>query len=222
MKPYKFIVGTKHGRLRVIKYIGSERNLWLFKCKCGNERTIRAGSVARGITRSCGCLMRETARKQLTKNRRNYGRTGTRFGRIFGGLRSRCNYSRGKDYYRYGGRGIKCLWNSYLEFREDMFHSYTQHIETFGETNTVIDRINPNGNYSKENCRWVTQSESANNRRNNRIITAFNESKTIMQWSIDKRSQASYFTIRDRVDRGWKHELAIITSPWGKRQDIEY
>lgn len=80
-------------------------------------------------------------------------------------IRTRCFNKNSWNYKYYGLIGIKFEWDSYEHFKEDMFSSYKEHVDKYGISNTSIDRINPFGNYSKDNCRWVTYAEQKRNKR---------------------------------------------------------
>ena len=108
---------------------------------------------------------------------------GTRFYAVFTNSQTRCNNTRTFNYPFYGGRGIKCLWKSFEEFRDDMYESYKLHSKKFGEKNTTLDRIDNNGNYCKENCRWASRQLQARNTRNNHLITFRNETHCIAEWA---------------------------------------
>ena len=131
---------------------------------------------------------------------------------------SRCNNINDKSYKDYGGRGIKCLWLSLADFKNDMYGSYTQHIKEFGKKQTMIDRIDNNGNYCKENCRWATRLEQNTNKRDTIIFNgeaATDASRRLggeiklvwariklLNWSLEKAfttpSRSRYFVRRKK------------------------
>jgi hypothetical protein len=79
---------------------------------------------------------------------------------------SRCKYPSHSGYSYYGGRGISILWETYDEFKHDMEKEYLKHMKKFGHKNTTLERIDVNGNYCKENCKWATILEQSRNKRN--------------------------------------------------------
>ena len=145
-----------------------------------------------GRTQSCGCLCVERSTK--------HGMRSTRFYGIYMGIINRCNRIIDKSYPTYGGRGIRCLWSSFEEFRDDMYQSYQDHAEKFGEGNTSIDRIDVNGNYCKKNCRWATRVEQQNNRRNNHLVEVDGEVLTVPEAA--RKYNINYNTIKTRLRAG--------------------
>lgn len=83
-------------------------------------------------------------------------------------IHSRCCKENNKSFKDYGGRWITCEWNSFEEFRDDMWSSFIAHKDKYWLNNTTIDRIDVNWNYCKENCKWSTRMEQGRNKRHNR------------------------------------------------------
>ena len=145
------------------------------------------------------------------KNRKTHGMKKTKFYAVWSKIKGRCNNSNSKDFYRYGGRGIKVSkkWEKFNGFYNDMYHSYFKHVEKFGKKNTSIDRINNDGNYRKSNCRWATPIDQANNKRNNVILEYKGDKKTLAQWAMFLNINQS--TLRTRINRGWSTEKTLTT-----------
>ena len=201
---YFDLVGKKINRLTIVGVAGRSESRHIMlecRCDCGNTVFTRGVSLLSGRTRSCGCIRAE----QAAKLNRRHGGGGTRLYRIWTNMRDRCNNANTPAYSDYGGRGI-CIsdeWNDFEHFRAwALAHGY-------GDTLT-IDRIDVNGNYCPENCRWVTQMDQCNNKRSNRLLTHNGETLTIAEWA--RRLNVNYFSLHDRITRlGWSAEKALTT-----------
>lgn len=158
------LTGKIFGRLSVVK-IGPKDKAgnysWECVCSCGKSRSVASRHLVSGFTQSCGCYRNE----RVTAASGTHGMTGTRFYKIYKGICTRTRNKNSLKYPHYGGRGIKCAWRSFEDFKADMYASYNEHVELFGEKDTSIDRINVNGDYSKDNCRWATTKEQASNKQ---------------------------------------------------------
>lgn len=118
---------------------------------------------------------------QISNNKYKDGRTKHVLYRKFRSIINRCCYKSNKQYKDYGGRGIKCEWEDFSDFIKDMELDFYNHKKN--NTTTELDRIDNNGNYSRENCRWVTHKENSNNKRNNHLLLYKNEEYNIESFS---------------------------------------
>jgi hypothetical protein len=113
----------------------------------------------------------------------------SRFCKIYTNMLDRCFNPRNICYKKYWWRGITCLWGSIDEFTNDMYESYKEHVKQYWEKDTTLDRIDNNWNYCKENCRWATLKEQANNKNTNiRIVidwTKYTSKEYAEEYGID-------------------------------------
>jgi|SRR5690606_13156339 len=160
MGKYKDLTGEVFGRLTVDRIVRGEYPngrtwiKWACHCECGEKSEVVSQNLLSGHTKSCGCLNKEIVSILKTK----HGMRGTPEYQSWAGMKTRCDNPEADNYEYYGGRGIKYCedWESFELFFRDM-----------GERpdGMTLDRINPDGDYCKENCRWATKKEQSFNSR---------------------------------------------------------
>ncbi len=191
------ITGQKFNILTAISFSHLNKfkhHCWLFKCDCGKEKIISKAKVTIGHTKSCGC------RKNKDKIRHGY--TGTKTYKSWKLMIARCRNLKSNDKYKnYAGRGIGVCdrWReSFVNFLEDM-----------GERpkDKTLDRVNNNGNYEPNNCRWATQREQMNNVRYNINISFQNKTKTLSEWC--RLLRLNYDMAYNRFKRGLSFEKIV-------------
>lgn len=150
------LTGQKFGRLIVTSSAGSNgRPLWNCRCDCGNTRVVMAGNLRGGISTSCGCFTIERIKEVNT----THGMSGTKEWMIWCQMRQRCLNPNHSRYAEWGGRGITVCdrWLKFENFIADM--------GLRPPDKTSIDRIDNDGNYEPNNCRWATAKEQRLNQR---------------------------------------------------------
>lgn len=191
------IKGQRFGKAVALEYVGNRK--WKCQCDCGNLFETRTERLLHGVTKSCGCFRRSG------EPYKRHGATKTRLYHIWMGLRVRCNQVGGKDYKNYGGRGIKVCseWN-------DSYETFAEWAKNNGYAdNLSIDRIDNDGDYCPENCRWATTKQQANNRRTNRYLTFRGQTKTLREWS--EITGISLSGINYRFRKGWSVDKTLST-----------
>lgn len=205
------MTGRRFGKLTVIEpaddYIspqGYHYARWVCKCDCGNVITTRGDGLRNGTTGSCGCKKPELNRKRAIHGD-NRKESTNRLYSIWANMLQRCSNSNRPDYKFYGGRCISVCdeWHNYVQFKVwAIAHGYAD--------NLTLDRIDPNGNYEPDNCRWLTIQAQQNNKRSNHYLTYNNTTMSMSEWAdvVD----IPYSTIRSRVNLlGWSAEKALTT-----------
>ena len=205
------LTGRVFGRLTVVERVedsvapsGRKNVMWKCRCECGNEIVARGSHLRNGSTKSCGCLNRELV---STLNKK-HGFSGERLYRVWEGIIKRCCNKNDKSYHNYGGRGIKICdeWRfDYIAFREWALANGYDESAPKGEC--TIDRIDVNGDYKPDNCRFVSMYEQSQNKRNTLRFAYNGEDKTLKEWC--KEYDLSYKTVRYRLKHGWTFEEAL-------------
>lgn len=202
----KDLTGKKFGRLTVIRRVENKgpHAAWLCVCECGNYVTVPGRYLREGTKKSCGCLRKEIMKKQ--KYGLRHGCVHTRLYKAWNNMIQRTSNPNKTEYEQYGGRGIKACqeWrDSFEEFRDwAMANGYRDDL--------TLDRIDVNGPYSPENCRWSDVYTQANNRSDNRFITYKGKTQTMAQWAREIGIKPK--TLSARINGlGWDIERAIET-----------
>lgn len=210
------LVGQRFSRLLVTGIaerpagVKSRWTYWWCVCDCGKHSRVSTANLRAGQVRSCGCLVSDTSRQIALRNRvhgeargGSLKRPGTREHSSWESMRSRCLNPRNHNYPKYGGRGITVCdrWERYEHFLADMGRRPTPAHS--------IDRIDPDGDYEPNNCRWALPVQQARNRRRN-IRYEFNgERLTAME--LSELSGINFRTILSRLRRGLSIAQALTT-----------
>ena len=190
------LTGQRFGKMTVLQEAGrkNEEILWECACDCGNIKVVSGHSLKRGHTKSCGC-----SRIGLGAT---HGLTATPIYNVWVNMRKRCYSSYSTEFENYGGRGITVCgrWqNSFENFYADMKDGY--------EIGLTIDRIDVNGNYEPNNCRWATRLVQQNNNRRNRRFVVNGKEETLS--NLCRIYSKNYSTVQKRLKLGWGIERAL-------------
>lgn len=200
------VTGQKFGRLTALYRAKTEpgkKIKWVCKCDCGNVTIVDSYKLRHGISKSCGCYMRETSRKTIRRISITHGKTHTRLHVIWTSMKGRCYSEHYDSYYNYGGRGIKVC----DEWLDDFMNFYNWAMANGYNDTLTIDRIDNDLGYSPENCRWVTTKEQARNRRTCVYLTVDGETKTVAEWAeITNQPDGR---LRARMRQGWNDEEVV-------------
>lgn len=199
-RPYEDFSGKKFGFLTVIKKTDNrdkwDNFLWECICQCGGIALVNSGNLKHGGVTTCGCHM----------GFKKHGDWNKRIRVIWVNMNRRCGNKSDKQYMCYGGRGIIVCdeWlgeDGYLNFKKWAY-------ENGYDDALTIERIDVNGGYNRDNCKWATHLEQGNNKRTNHFLEIDGTKKTVAQWSRISGTRGS--RIIDRIRLGWNPEDAVF------------
>lgn len=201
------LTGRQFGRWTVVGPgpIRGKNRLWRCVCECGTERYVLGFTLKSGASSNCGCFRSvpdiADGKHRMTKTPEYIA---------WRSMMDRCYRHAFIGYASYGGRGIVVCdrWRaSFVNFYSDMGpRPSPEH---------SLDRIDNDGPYSPENCRWATRAEQGRNRRTNRPLTHDGETMCVSEWA--ERFGLSRNTLQRRLDRGWSFERATSEPPQPQR-----
>lgn len=189
------ITGQRFGRLTALYRLNNyhdHHSYWLCVCDCGNLVEVYLGSLRKGASTSCGCLVKK------------HGKSYEPLYRRWLGIRNRCCNKSDEHYKDYGGLGIKVC----DEWSNDFMNFYNWATNNGYKSGLTIDRVDVNGNYEPNNCRWTTPKQQARNRRNNRMFTYNDETHCLSEWC--EILGLNYNTVCTRLNKlKWSIERAL-------------
>ena len=190
------LTGQRFGMLTALEKVklGHSKYKWKCKCDCGNMTYVRTGHLTSGNIKSCGC--------NHFKACVTHGMANTRLYHIWCTMKARCNRPTSGKYDRYGGRGIKLCdeWQRFEPFYEwAVSNGYSEELS--------IDRIDNDGNYEPDNCRWVKNKVQANNTSRVKRLTYQGVTHTYSEWS--EITGIPHKVISKRIYKGWSVEDAL-------------
>lgn len=201
MGNFEDLTGKKFNRLTVIERAGKDKHgnsLWLCKCDCGNEKIIKGRNLKINHTKSCGCLHSELSKERVIKINTTHNKTHTRLYTIWGGMKQRCYYPKYAEFHRYGGRGIAMCQEWKTNFQAFYDWAYANGYQE----DLTIDRIDNNGNYEPDNCRWVTWEQQRKNKTTNAKVKVVINGETKFLVDVAKEYNINYYTLYTRYKNG--------------------
>lgn len=189
------MIGKKFNMLTVLEELPERKHgsrVYRCKCDCGNIKDVRQDMLKNGHVKSCGCLH--------TK----HGKRKTKIYRVFSEMKQRCYNKNHKDYKNYGARGIIVC----SEWLDDFMNFYNWAMDNNYQEGLSIDRIDVNGNYEPDNCRWADRKTQSNNRRNNTSISYNGKTQTLAQWGEELGVDQHTISLRKR--KGWSNKECLF------------
>lgn len=194
---FRDLSGQTFGDLTVSHFLGQGtygRCIYSCICSCGNVCEVQSNQLYQSRVRSCGC-------NDTKRPRQKHGLSGSKLYATWRRIMQRTENPKHVFFANYGGRGIKVCnrWkSSFLAFVEDMGTPPTD--------NHTIDRLDSDGDYTPDNCRWATRAEQARNRRDNIYVTHQGQTRSVIEWA--ETFNVSSAMLARRLRNGWTMERA--------------
>ena len=196
-RKHKDYIGQQFYDLKILDYkFENKKGYFYCECSCGNKKWMRSDGILSSDHKSCGCKSSSF----------KHGMSNTRLFNIWKGMKARCYNEKDHSYVNYGGRGIK-ICDDWIDEENGFINFYNWAIKNGYKDNLSIDRIDVNGNYEPNNCRWTTTLEQQNNLRKNFNIEINGIIKSVSEWS--RISGVSRTQIKNRIKMGLSGEELI-------------
>lgn len=193
----KDLTGHRFGKLVALEDIGRANGgvVWKCQCDCGSITQVRANHLVRGLVVSCGCYNREVISKHNMTNTAIYS--------AWQSMKNRCENPNAQEYRRYGGRGIRVCdeWSN----NSEAFIEWA--LANGWERGLSLDRIDNDGDYEPDNCRWVTMKTQGRNRSNCCYISDGDETHCLSEWA--EILNEPYAKLVSRHRRGWSDKEVL-------------
>lgn len=197
--------GHVFGKLTAVKYVGEPSRgyyAWECVCECGNRHTVQTSHLIAGSITSCGCNVRTRRGASLHP-----------LFKTWSNMVRRCTDPSDPAYPNYGGRGVKVSddWMDPAKFISDMSPR---------PRGLTLERVDNDGPYSKENCKWADRIEQANNKRNVKVLILEGVARTLPEWS--RHVGMPVETLRSRIAAGLDIRLALSLPRHNRSQRYTY
>lgn len=190
-------IGNTYGQFLLLDTYHEKDTIWVVRCiKCGKVQEKARHSIEQQTTECVEC-------GKPIKHRNTTGHYNERIRHIYTTMLQRTSNPKKEGYERYGGRGIKVC----EEWQDDFQNFYSWAMANGYTDKLTIDRIDVNGDYCPENCRWVDAKTQMNNRRSNKVFTIGGKTKTVAQWA--EQYGIDRYTVYNRLRLGWSIERAL-------------
>jgi hypothetical protein len=190
------MLGKTYGRWTIIDTAARQRYAcgrvaiaWLCKCECGTVRRVLDQSLRRGASTSCGCYHREVTRRNAKHGHAAGGLSSVEY-TAWENMKARCFNPANSEFRNYGGRGITVCQRWAADFRNFLSDMGPR------PDGQSLERLDVNGDYTPENCRWVPIADQLRNTRRNKRITHDGRTEVVAEWARE-------LSLPERTLHGW-------------------